>query len=79
MKQKDIAIIIVIVFVAGFASFFLSGFLFGGESKQQQVEKVDAITTNFPLPDKKYYNEGAINPAQDIQVTDNQNDNPFGN
>lgn len=78
MKQKDIAIILVIVFIAGFASFFLSGFLFGGESKQQEVEKVDSIATDFPLPEKKYYNDQAVNPTQDIQVTDNQNDNPFG-
>lgn len=79
MKQKDIVLIIVIVFVAAILSFFASGFLFGSDQKEQQAEKVDTIGTEFPQPDKKYFNEESINPAQSIEVGDNDNANPFGN
>lgn len=79
MKQKDIIVIIVIVFVAGFASFFASNWLFGGDKKEQSAEKVDAITSNFDQPNKKYFNEQSINPAQQVEVIDNTNTNPFGN
>lgn len=78
MKQKDIALIIVIAAVSAGASFFVSRLLFATpENRQQKVEVVDAITTEFPIPNKKYFNDESINAAKLIQVTDNNNPNPF--
>ncbi len=78
MKQKDVALIIVIAAISGFASFFLSHFLFATpQNREQKVEVVDKITTEFPLPSHKYFNENSIDPAQLVQVVDNNNPNPF--
>lgn len=80
MKQKDIALILVIAIVSGFVSFFASGKIFvTPENRQQQVEKVDAISSEFTLPSSKYFNNQSVNPAQTIEVGENNNQNPFNN
>jgi hypothetical protein len=78
MKQKDIALIIVIAAIAGFASFFLSRFLFATPTNmQQKAAVVDKIITDFPQPDKKYFNNDSIDPTQLIEIGNNNNSNPF--
>ncbi len=78
MKQKDIAVIIVVVAVAAFASFFLSRMLFqSGDKREQKYEVVDVITTEFNLPSTDYFNDKSINPTQLIRIGDNNNQNPF--
>jgi len=78
MKQKDLVLIIVIVFVSGVLSFFVSQFFFASpKNRQQKVEVVDAITSDFPTPDSKYFNKDAVNPTQLIQIGDSNNPNPF--
>jgi len=78
MKQKDIALIIIIAAISGFASFFASRLLFATpENRQQKVEVVDKITSDFAAPNPKYFNSNSINASQLIQVTDNKNPNPF--
>jgi hypothetical protein len=78
MKQKDIALIIVVAAVSGFASFFLSRFLFATPGNMQQKSAiVDKITTEFPQPSSKYFNMNSIDPTQLVQVGDNNNTNPF--
>jgi len=78
MKQKDIALIIVIVFVSGIVSFFASNTLFASpKNREQKVEKVEAITADFPTPDKKYFNSESIDPTQLIQIGESTNPNPF--
>lgn len=78
MKQKDIALIIIIVFISGVASFFLSNMLFASPDKRdQKVEKVEPITADFPAPDRKYFNENSIDPTQLIQIGESTNPNPF--
>lgn len=78
MKQKDIALIIVIVFISGVASFFISNALFASpKDRDQKVEKVEAITADFPTPDKKYFNSQSIDPTQLIQIGESTNPNPF--
>jgi len=48
MKQKDIALIILIAGVSAVASFFISNKLFVTPSnRQQQVEVVDPINASF--------------------------------
>ena len=78
MKQKDIMLIAVLVIVSGFISFFASNFFFAKPAdREQKVEVVDVITSDFPTPSVKYFNNGSIDPTQTIQIGDNSNPNPF--
>jgi hypothetical protein len=78
MKQKDVALIIIIAFVSAVISFVVSGKLFAsGASRQQEHAVVDKIETTFDQPDSKYFNKQSIDPAQSVQIGNNNNDNPF--
>lgn len=78
MKQKDVAFIIVIVFISAVVSLVVSRLLFSApQSQQQQAEVVPAITANFPTPDSRYFNSNSIDPTQLIQIGNNNNTNPF--
>ena len=78
MKQKDIALIILVAGIAGVVSFFASRAIFASSgSRQQQAEVVDAITTDFVKPSSKYFNANSIDPTQLIQIGNNNNSNPF--
>jgi hypothetical protein len=78
MKQKDLPIIIVVVFISAVLSFFLSRSLFAsGSSRQQQVDVAQSISAAFPTPDSSYFNSNAVDPTQLIQVGTNNNTNPF--
>ena len=78
MKQKDVAMIIVIAAIAAMASFFLSRFLFAsGDKHQQKAEVVDVVTTDFTTPNTKYFNDKSINPTQLIEIGNSNNTNPF--
>jgi hypothetical protein len=78
MKQKDIALIIVVVFLSGIVSFVLSGQLFSKPAdRQQKAEVVDVITSDFSLPSEKYFNSNSVDPTQLIQIGDSNNTNPF--
>ncbi len=78
MKQKDIALIILIVAIAGIFSFFISNQLFASpKNRQQEVEVVQPITADFPKPDDRYFNSGAFDPTQTITIGENANPDPF--
>lgn len=78
MKQKDVAMIIVIAFISAVVSFVVSNKLFVTPSnRQQQVEVVDPINSSFQTPDSKYFNSSSIDPTQGANVTTDNNQNPF--
>jgi hypothetical protein len=78
MKQKDIALIILVVGISAIVSFIISGKLFPSpKNRQQQVEVVQAITSDFPPPDSRYFNKKAFDPTQPITIGQNANPNPF--
>lgn len=78
MKQKDVALIIVIAFISAIVSFVVSNKLFVTPSnRQQQVEVVDPIDSSFQTPSKKYFNNNSINPTQEPQIGTDNNQNPF--
>jgi hypothetical protein len=78
MKQKDIALIIVLAGVSAVVSFLVSGWLFGKPAdREQKAEVVDVITSDFSLPDSRYFNSSSIDPTQLIQIGDAENPNPF--
>jgi len=79
MKQKDIALIVIIVGISGVVSFLASRWIFAKPAdRQQKAEVVDTITSDFPLPDSKYFNSNSIDPTQQIKIGDSNNPNPFG-
>jgi hypothetical protein len=78
MKQKDIAMLIVIVAISGVLSFFISNFVFSKTgSKQLTAEQVDPIKTDFSHPDPTYFNSNSIDPTQTIHIGSENNTAPF--
>ena len=78
MKKKDLILIIVVAVVAAFAAFFVSRlFLTAPKQLQQEVEVVEPISAEFKSPDKRIFNNEAINPTRLIRIGENQNPNPF--
>lgn len=77
MKQQDIAIILIIVFVSGVLSFVVSNQFISPPKRDQKAAKVEPITAEFTEPGNTYFNDKAINPTQLIQIDNNQNENPI--
>jgi hypothetical protein len=78
MKQKDIIVIIVVVFVSGVLSFVIAKTLFGGEKKYKlTAPTVDAISSEFKQPDTAYFNKDSLNPTKNITIGDSTNNTPF--
>ncbi|MDB5184312.1 MAG: hypothetical protein JWN38_120 [Candidatus Saccharibacteria bacterium] len=77
MKQKDILLLIVIVFISTLFAVGISKVVFHSTARDAQAESVDVITADFPTPDPKYFNEQAVNLTRLIQISGNNNDNPF--
>lgn len=77
MKQKDIAIIAVVAVLSAILSFIISGKIFvTPENRQQKVEQVDKLSTQFDLPDTRYFNAQSIDPSKSSQL-DSTNQTPF--
>lgn len=78
MKQKDIAIIIIIIVVSGVIALFASNALFASpKNRQEKVEVVPPLTADFPTPDSKYFNKDAFDPTRSITIGEGGNTNPF--
>lgn len=78
MKQKDLALILVVSFIAVVFSLIVSNFFFSSsKSRQLKSDVVTAITPEFTEPSKKYFNENSVDPTQIIRIGDNTNDKPF--
>lgn len=78
MKQNDIILIIVMVFVGGVLSFFItSAVITSPKNRKEKVETVQAISSDFKQPDTKYFNSNSVDPTQLIRIGDNSNNQPF--
>lgn len=78
MKQKDVALIIIIAFISALISLFVSKAIFAPpKNRQQPVEVVQPITADFPAPDTHYFNSNAFDPTQPITISQNANPDPF--
>lgn len=78
MKEKDIILIIVIAFVSGVASFFLSNAIITNDANRStEVEVVEEISPNLTEPDSRYFNAQSQNPTQLIQIGDGDNPQPL--
>jgi len=78
VKQKDLALILVMAFISAVAALILSHVFFASpKSRQQTAEVVDVVTPDFAEPPSKYFNVQAVNPTQQIEIGGNSNPNPF--
>ena len=78
MKQKDIALIAVIVIISTTLSIFISkAIIVPPKNREQKVEVVGAINSDFPEPDSKHLNPSAVNPTRRITIGTNTNPDPF--
>ena len=77
MKQKDIALIVVVAIVSAVIALVLSNLLFGPSRSQQKAEVVDPITAAFQTPDKRYFNANSVDPTQTITIGTPSNQTPF--
>ena len=78
MKQKDIALIAVIVVISGIFSFIISNYVFvTPKDRQSQVEVVPVISSQFTKPDKQFYNSESFDPTRIIVIGGNSNQDPF--
>jgi len=74
MKQKDIILVIVMVFIGGVLALAVSNFVFSApKNRQQTAEIVDVIAPDFSSPPPKYFNSNANNPAQPITLGTDDN------
>ncbi|HSX36512.1 MAG TPA: hypothetical protein VLG13_00085 [Patescibacteria group bacterium] len=81
MKQKDIALIAVVVVASAILSIVASKFIFAPpKNRQQPVEVVQPISSDFQIPDSRYFNSKSIDPTKLITIGgDNTNPDPFSN
>ncbi len=77
MKQKDIAIIIVVASFAAFLSFFVANKVFvNDKSRTQTAQIIDPIRPEMSMPDERFFNAESINPTRNTTAT-GTNETPF--
>ncbi len=78
MKQKDLLTVVAVIVVSAIVSLVASNYIFAKPSnRQQQVETVGVINSNFTQPSPIFFNSGSIDPTQTIQVKLNNSTAPF--
>jgi hypothetical protein len=78
MKRKDFLLIAVVIILASVISIVISSAFISSESdRQQSVETVEALPSEFDRPPTDYFNEESVNPTQDIEIGDDPNNQPF--
>jgi hypothetical protein len=79
MKSKDIGLIVVIALISAVLSIVVSNFIIPSSDREQTVETVGPINSEFQRPPEAYFNSESINPTQEIEIGQDENNNPFGN
>lgn len=70
MKKTDIAMIILIAAVSVMVAYFATKAILGDATTQAvKVQTIDKIDTSVVAPDPAIFNENAINPAVEVQIT----------
>ncbi len=77
MKQKDIALIVVIIIVSVMVSLFVSKLIFKPAAHEQQATVVQPISNQFEQPNPAYFNSSSIDPTKVITIGKSANPNPF--
>ncbi len=79
MKQKDILLIVAIVVVSAVIGIVFSHLLFHSNKRDQTVEVIAPISSEFQTPSTQYFNSSAFDPTRLIQISQNNNSAPFSN
>jgi hypothetical protein len=70
MKRTDIAMIVLIASVSVILAFFVTRSFFGGEVNEPvNVKTIERIEPTLSEVDANIFNENAINPAVEVQIT----------
>lgn len=70
MKKTDIAMIILIASVSVLIAFFVTRSIFGDSANEAvQVDTIERIEPTLSEVDSSIFNENAINPAVEVQIT----------
>ena len=70
MNRSDIAMIIFIASLSVVLAYFVASSVFGGLSKgSAKVQTIDAIDSSIVEPRSDIFNENAINPTVQVQIT----------
>lgn len=78
MKQKLVITILVVAFISAIVSIFVVKYTFGSaKTREQQVDVVPVISSNFQTPDPSDFNSNSIDPTQLIQIGNSTNPVPF--
>lgn len=78
MKQQDIALLIIVIFLSAMTSMFVGKAIIKPPKGQAaKVEVVEAINTSFDQPDSTIFNDSAINPTRLIEIGKDQNQQPI--
>jgi len=79
MKSKDIFTFILVAVVSGVLSIVISNMLITGNTdKEQTVEVIEPIVSDFQRPPVEYYNSDSVNPTQTIEIGSETQSQPFG-
>ena len=78
MKQKDLALIIVLAVISAIVSYFVSGmFITKPTDLKADVKVVDPISADIPEVDTRYFNSDSIDPTEVIKIGGQENQQPF--
>lgn len=78
IKQSDIAMIILVTAISLVAAYVISGTIINSpDSRATPVEIAIPISPDFSEPDKKIFNDNAINPTELIKIGDPNTNSPF--
>ncbi len=71
MKKTDMALIVLIIGISAGVAYVIGNSIFGGMIEQgQKVQTVDPINSTVQDPSEAIFNDNAINPSVQVQVTD---------
>lgn len=77
MKSQDIALLVVVGVVAAAIAFGISNVFFNAEKQQLKAEVATEIKASPLEVDSQYINDSSINPTVNINIRENENENPF--
>lgn len=70
MKKTDIAMVILIATVSILGAFFITKGVMGDQATEEvKVKTIQEMSTTVKEPDPEIFNEEAINPAVEVQIT----------
>lgn len=78
MKQKDVALILIIAGISTVIAIVLASVLISPpKNRQTKVQVVDKVTNDFPPIDERYINTSSSNPTRTVRIGGNNNPEPF--